>query len=73
MRHLSNRQKIDYIEWDIATVTAADYTVEMPIDFRFYKSWYDEHYNGAFGESKWGIPVGLSFKALLKRVIENKV
>ena len=61
------------MEWDISTITAADYTVEMPIDERFYNSWYQDHYLGSFGDSKYGFSVGYSFKSLLKRVIENRV
>jgi len=36
IRHLVHRQKIDYIEWHLATVTAGAYTVEMQIDQHFY-------------------------------------
>ena len=32
VRHLLNRTKLDFLEWHIATVTAAAYTVVMPIE-----------------------------------------
>ena len=37
-----NRQesdKIEFKEWDIATVTASDYTVRMKVKDHFYKNW----------------------------------
>jgi hypothetical protein len=71
-----NRQesdKIEFKEWDIATVTASDYTVRMKVKDHFYKNWLEHHYYSPFGDSQWGYPVGYSFKWLLKRCIENRV
>ena len=32
------------IEWDLATFTAGDYTVEYEIESDVYKEWYENHY-----------------------------
>ena len=31
----------EYIEWDMQTVTASDYTIEFDIDPNFYKDWQE--------------------------------
>jgi len=32
---------LNQLEWDLATVTAADYSVEMEIDVEAYTVWYN--------------------------------
>lgn len=52
MNNLRNKQKIGNVEFDISTITAADYSVEMPIEENFFNQWLNEHYNGPYGDSK---------------------
>ena len=32
----------NYIEWDMETVTASDYTIEFDLDPKFYKDWQEQ-------------------------------
>ena len=41
IRSLYYGGKIKLIEWDFATVTAGDYTVEFPIPEEAYLKWYE--------------------------------
>lgn len=50
------------LEWDMATITAGDYTVEMEIKKETYISWYDEHYKVPGGDYEKGISSGYSMK-----------
>ena len=36
--------KIKRLEWDMATITAGDYTVEFKIPADAYESWNNSHY-----------------------------
>jgi len=38
--------KINQFEWEMATITVSDYSVEHDIDTRAYKKWRDDHYTG---------------------------
>ena len=39
LRYLAYRGKLDQVQWDVSTITAADYTVEMKIDSEEFKNW----------------------------------
>lgn len=38
------KQKLQAIEWDLNTVTVADYAVEFAITPEAYQMWYQDHY-----------------------------
>jgi len=40
VRWLYLKGKLNQVEWDMATITAADYTVEMAIKEKSYLAWY---------------------------------
>ena len=42
--------KVKQLEWDLATVTAGDYTVEFDISKESYNDWYDYVYKKSGGE-----------------------
>ena len=42
--------KVEQLEWDLATVTAGDYTVEFDIEKESYNDWYDYVYKKSGGE-----------------------
>ena len=44
IRSLHYGGKIKLLEWDFATITAGDYTVELPIPETAYVEWYDNEY-----------------------------
>ena len=48
--------KLNQVEWDMATITAADYTVEMPIKEKSYLAWYQREYMKADGDFSKEIP-----------------
>jgi hypothetical protein len=65
--------KINQVEWDVATITANDYTVEMKIRRSKYKEWYEKEYKKPGGDYEKDIPPAMSFKMLLARVIEERL
>ena len=44
VRYKKEQGKITQVEWDLATCTAGDYTVEMGINMLQYKEWYENVY-----------------------------
>ena len=44
LRYLFQGGKIQQIEWDMATVTAGDFAVEIDIDPTSYGTWYTSVY-----------------------------
>ena len=39
--YIKKVQENDYVEWDIKTITAGDYTIEFDITVDFYRDWLD--------------------------------
>ena len=70
IRSLYYGGKIKLIEWDFATITAGDYTVELPISEVAYIDWYDNEYKKAGGDADEGIAPAMSLKNQLKSLIE---
>ena len=73
IRHLFQGGKIQQIQWDMATVTAGDYTAELIIDNDGYRSWYDNVYKapnvGDFEKNK--MAPAMSLKKHLIHEIEE--
>ena len=40
--YVRKNQQLNYVEWDVKTITAGDYTVEFDIDPSFYNDWLDK-------------------------------
>ena len=59
------------IEWDMAMVTAADYTVEFSIPEVAYEKWYAEDYSKEGGDKENDVPPAMSLKKDLKEIIEQ--
>ena len=49
IRYLFQGTKLTVIDWDLATVTASDYAVEIDIRKASYENWKKEKYEGAGG------------------------
>jgi hypothetical protein len=47
IRYLYQGGKIKQLDWDMSTITAGDYTVELEIDKTGYQNWLND-YNGAY-------------------------
>lgn len=62
LRHLYQGGKIQQLEWDMATITAGDYTVEFPIDSDNYRRWYDQEYRKPGGDFENDVAPALSLK-----------
>jgi hypothetical protein len=69
---------VDYIEqgarnkfksWDVRTITAADYTVEMEIKEDFYHKFIEEH----GGSKSPEVPMAVHFKNWLTKKIEQNI
>jgi hypothetical protein len=73
IRSLYYGGKIKLIEWDFATITAGDYTVELPIPEVAYIEWYDNEYKKAGGDADEGIAPAMSLKTQLKSLIEQSL
>lgn len=51
LRNLYQGSKVMRLEWDMATITAGDYTVEMKIDQKAYEDW-DKQRNETIPEAQ---------------------
>lgn len=58
--------KIGRIEWDVTTVTAGDYTVEIAINGEDYISWKNHNYIGPGGPKEQGVSPALALKQFMK-------
>ena len=63
--------KIQQLEWDISTVTAGDYSVEIDIDKHAYEKWYNRTYKASGGEYDMEYSPALSLKRTMIDQIEN--
>lgn len=71
LQYLYKGGKIRQLEWDISTVTAGDYTVELPISAEAYQTWYSGTYKSYYGEFGYGVAAGMSLKKHLVDAIEK--
>ena len=65
--------KIQQLEWDMSTVTAGDFAVEMPITKAAYDQWKDEVYRAPGGPFERQIAPALALKETLVGEIEEKL
>ena len=40
--YIKKMQESAYVEWDVKTITAADYTIEFDLDPAFFEKWLDQ-------------------------------
>lgn len=69
IRQLYQGGKIQRLEWDMATITAGDYTVELQIDEDGYRSWYNNDYRKPGGDFENDVAPALSLKKHITQVI----
>ena len=50
--YLRSTFKNTFIEWDVKTITAGDYSVELDITENMYKNFLDNHYDALSGKTK---------------------
>lgn len=62
VRWLHLKGKLNQIEWDMNTITAGDYTVEVKIKKSSFKKWFKEDYLKPGGDHSKEIPPSLSLK-----------
>jgi len=65
--------KIVQLEWDVATVTAGDFSVEFPIKRDSYLQWKEQVYRAPGGPFEQGEAPAMALKKQLKREIEEKL
>jgi hypothetical protein len=68
-----SNQKLQQVEWDMATVTVADYAVEFQINPESYQRWYQREYCKVGGDKENKIAPGLSLKSHLIEFIEKEL
>lgn len=73
IRRMYQGGKIQQLEWDVATVTAGDYSVEFPIKAESYEWWKMEIYKAAGGDFENRVSPALSLKKYLKVEIEKNL
>lgn len=61
------------MQWDMKTVTAGDYTVELKVSEANFRDWYDNEYQCPAGDFQNGVAPAMSFKKHLKRTIESQL
>ena len=62
LRHLYQGGKLQQLEWDMATITAGDYTVELDINADNYRQWYNHEFRRPGGDYEHKIAPALSLK-----------
>lgn len=70
LRHLYQGDKIRQLEWDMATITAGDYTVELKIDKSHYLRWKESVYKRPGGDFENKVSPAMSLKNHLIEEIE---
>jgi len=66
-----SKQKLHAIEWDMSTVTVADYAVEFTIPPEAYAQWFEDKYCAVDGDRDNGVPIAMSLKRHLTETIEK--
>jgi hypothetical protein len=66
--YLRNVFKNQFIEWDVKTITAGDYSVELDISEEQYKHYLDNVFDPLSGLTKIE-----HFKSYLKKIIEDRL
>ena len=61
------------MHWDMNTVTAVDYTLELRISSSSYQKWYIETYKAPGGDFYKDISPAISLKELLRSTIESRL
>lgn len=67
--YLKRISKLMAIDWDVQTITAGDYTVELHISEKSYNWWLNNVYN--VNDRARGVSTGESLKTYLYKEIEN--
>ena len=68
-RNAYQGSKISLLEFDVSTVTAGDYTVEMKVPMGKYKDWRETVYKSTY--YTLGISSAMAFKETVRRDVEN--
>ena len=68
LRHLFQGGKVQQLEWDMATITAGDYTVELKINSDDYRHWYNHEYKKPGGDFEKDISPAMALKS---HILEN--
>lgn len=55
------------------TITVADYSVEMNISEENFKKWYESEYKKPGGDYSKDIPLAMSLKKHIIRIVEEKL
>ena len=66
--NLKSEQKENYIDWDLKTVTAGDYTVELDIKEKSY-----QHFLQVFYDASNPMPEVMQFRMFLKDELETRI
>ena len=64
---------INQSQWNVLSITAADYSVELPIEKEALKRWIDEVYNSPTGENANKVSLLLSLKKHIIKVLETSL
>jgi len=73
LRHLYQGGKLQQLEWDMSTVTAGDYSVELKIDSDGYRNWYNNEYRKPTGDFENNVAPAFSLKQFLAQNIEKEL
>ena len=72
IRYMYQGGKIQQLEWDVATVTAGDFSCEFPIEKERYLAWKEDVYRASNGPFENGeAPAFALKKHLIKEIEEN--
>jgi hypothetical protein len=66
--YISSVFKNSFVEWDVKTVTAGDYSCELDISKQMWEKFVNEHYNALSGKTKIA-----AFRDYLKNELEERL
>lgn len=73
VRYIKQAGNIKQLEWDVATLTAADYTVEFKINPNAYRVWKNSEFCAPGGPEEQGVAPAVAFKHDMKKVVEENL
>ena len=66
--YMKGVQKTKYVDWDVKTITAGDYTIEFDINEEFYKAFLDKYH-----EKSISIPEIMQLRLYIKDELEKRL
>lgn len=75
--YIKKTQENNYVEWDVKTITAGDYTIEFDLDPTFYSDWVEKEMSNWLekeaAENKSYATKAKAFAAWIQKEMETRL